>query len=43
MFDVHGYTIQLIDKGRCQIKHELADAAIATDLPPEYGGNGNIS
>ncbi|MBN1931658.1 MAG: OsmC family protein [Desulfobacterales bacterium] len=34
------YTIQLHDNGRCKISHELADAEIITDLPPEYGGNG---
>lgn len=34
------FSIKLHDKGRCQIKHEFADAQIVTDLPPEYGGNG---
>lgn len=34
------FSVQLHDKGRCQIKHELAEAEIITDLPPEYGGNG---
>lgn len=34
------FSIQLHDKGRCQIRHELADAEVITDLPPEYGGNG---
>jgi putative redox protein len=34
------FSIQLHDKGRCQIRHELAGAEIITDLPPEYGGNG---
>jgi len=34
------FSIQLHDKGRCRIRHELADAEIITDLPPEYGGNG---
>ena len=34
------FSIQLHDKGRCQIRHELAGAQIITDLPPEYGGNG---
>lgn len=34
------FSIQLHDKGRCQIRHELAGVEIITDLPPEYGGNG---
>ena len=34
------YTIQSLEIGRCIIKHELADSEIITDLPPEYGGNG---
>ena len=34
------FSIQLHDKGRCEIKHELAGAKIITDLPPEYGGSG---
>lgn len=34
------FRISLKDKGRCQIRHVLADAEIITDLPPEYGGNG---
>lgn len=34
------FTIQLHDKGRCQIRHELAGSEIVTDLPPEYGGDG---
>jgi putative redox protein len=34
------FSIQLHDKGRCQIRHELADAEIITDLPPQYGGSG---
>ena len=34
------FSIQLHDKGRCRIRHELAGAEIITDLPPEYGGNG---
>ena len=34
------FSIRLHDKGRCQIRHELADAEIITDLPPEYGGHG---
>ena len=33
-------TIALKSLGRCHIKHELADAEIETDLPPEYGGQG---
>jgi uncharacterized OsmC-like protein len=37
---VSKYTIQLHDNGRCHIKHQLANAEIITDLPPEYGGNG---
>ena len=32
------FTIQLHDEGRCRIRHELADAEIITDRPPEYGG-----
>lgn len=34
------FSIQLYDKGRCRISHELAGAEIITDLPPEYGGDG---
>ena len=34
------FSIQLHDKGRCQIRHELAGTEIITDLPPEYGGGG---
>ena len=34
------FSIQLHDKGRCQIRHELAAAEIITDFPPEYGGKG---
>ena len=34
------FTIQLKEIGRCKIKHELADSEIITDLPPEYGGDG---
>jgi uncharacterized OsmC-like protein len=34
------FSVQLHDKGRCQIRHELAGAEIITDLPPEYGGGG---
>ena len=34
------FSIQLHGKGRCQIRHELADAEIITDFPPEYGGKG---
>ncbi len=34
------FSIRLHDKGRCEITHELADSAIITDLPPEYGGEG---
>ena len=34
------FSIQLHDKGRCQIRHKLAGAEIITDLPPEHGGNG---
>jgi uncharacterized OsmC-like protein len=34
------FTITLKSSERCHIKHELADAEIETDLPPEYGGQG---
>lgn len=34
------FSVQLYDKGRCLIRHELAGAEIITDLPPEYGGEG---
>jgi len=34
------YSIKLFDNGRCHIKHQYAEAEIVTDLPPEYGGNG---
>jgi uncharacterized OsmC-like protein len=34
------FSIQLHDKGRCRIRHELAGTEIITDLPPEYGGGG---
>ncbi len=34
------FSIRLTDKGRCEIKHELAGSTILTDLPPEYGGEG---
>lgn len=34
------FTVQMQEPGRCQIHHELAQADILTDLPPEYGGNG---
>lgn len=34
------FTVQQQEPGRCQIHHELADADILTDLPPEYGGDG---
>ena len=34
------FSIQLYDKGRCRIRHQLADAEIITDLPPAYGGKG---
>lgn len=34
------FTIRSYGAGRCKIQHELADAEIITDLPPEYGGDG---
>ncbi len=34
------FTITLKSLDRCHIQHELADAEIETDLPPEYGGKG---
>lgn len=34
------FSIQLYDKGRYQIRHELAGVEIITDSPPEYGGKG---
>ena len=34
------FTIRLSDRGRCRVRHELADAEIVTDRPPEYGGEG---
>lgn len=34
------FTIELHEKGRCRIRHDLAGTEIITDLPPEYGGMG---
>ena len=34
------FTVTLTSLERCHIQHELADAEIETDLPPEYGGQG---
>lgn len=34
------FTVHRQESGRCTIKHELAEAEILTDLPPEFGGNG---
>ncbi len=34
------FSIRLREKGRCKITHELAEATIITDAPPEYGGGG---
>ncbi len=34
------FTLDLCEKGRCRIRHDLAATEIITDLPPEYGGRG---
>ncbi len=34
------FLVQIKENGRCKITHELADAEIITDMPPEYGGKG---